>query len=259
MTGLTLVGLGLDSEKGISVEGLEEARRADRVFAEFYTSLMPHFSMPALESLIGKNVQVVTRRELEDQNALEILDSSQVQTVVLLVPGDPMIATTHVSLRLALAKRKIPSRIIHGASITSAVCGATGLQSFKFGKSITLPQAELVPASVLDTLRENRNRGLHTLLLLDIEIDRNDRMTIQDALVKLFRADPSIQQWLAVGAARIGSSEERVRAAKAIALLGQDFGGNPHCIIFPGRLHFMEEEALRVFCGASNQDLARDR
>ncbi len=255
MTGLVLVGLGLDSERGISVEGLDEARRADRVFAELYTSLMPNLSLPSLEKMLGKTIRVLTRREMEEENATEILDSSQKQTVVLLVPGDPMIATTHVSIRLALAKRKIPSRIIHAASVVSAISGATGLQNFKFGKSITLPKSDPVPASVLDTLRENRRRGLHTLLLLDVETDRANQMTVQEALAKLFQVDPSIGDWLAVGAARIGSSDEKVRAAKVKTLARDDLGKAPHCIVFPGKLHFMEEEALRVFSGATTEDL----
>src|SRR5207248_2072844 len=125
------------------------------------------------QKMVGRKITVLTRTQLEDENAEEILRSAENGRVALLVPGDPMIATTHVSLRLALAKRNIPSRIVHGTSVVSAICGATGLQSFKFGKSVTLPGAgETVPTSVLETLRENLARRLHTLLLLDIAPDK---------------------------------------------------------------------------------------
>src|SRR5881628_3060539 len=216
MPQVVLVGMGLDSEKGITIEGLEEARRADKVFAEFYTNPMPNLDLRSLEEMIGKKIIVLDRAQLEEDNAEEILRSSEKEKVAFLVPGDPMIATTHVSLRLELAKKGISSRIVHGASVGSAICGATGLQSFKFGKSVTLPQAdEPVPGSVLNTIQENRVRGLHTLLLFDVKSGEVTQMTIASALRRLTEANPSVSEWLAVGVARIGSRDEKARAAKA--------------------------------------------
>ncbi len=253
---VVLIGLGLDSEKGITAQGLEEARMSDKLFAEFYTNPMPNLNMQALQKMVGRQITVLSRTQLEDENAEEILRSAENGRVALLVPGDPMIATTHVSLRLALAKRNIPSRIVHGASIVSAICGATGLQSFKFGKSVTLPAAsETAPASVLETLRENSARGLHTLLLLDVIPDKATGLTINEALGKLTRADSSLKNSLAVGAARVGSLDEKVRAGKTEALQSFDFGKTPHSLVFPGRLHFMEKEALRLLDGATDSDL----
>ena len=259
MPGVVLVGLGLDSERGISVEGLEKARGADRVFAEFYTSLMPNLKLNRLEQMIGKKIRVLERTKLEDENADLILRASKNESIVLLVPGDPMIATTHVSLRILLAKRNVPCRIVHAASIVTAICGATGLQSFKFGKSITLPQSDPVPLSVFETIRENRSRGLHTLLLLDVGHDKAVHMTVQDSLLRLCKADPAVEKCLVVGAARVGSANEKVRAGRAKSLTTIDFGAMPHCIVFPGKLHFMEEEALRTFSGAKTEDLEDNR
>ena len=253
---VVFVGLGLDSEKGISLEGLEEAQQAERVYAEFYTNLMPNLSLKGLQQKVGREIQILTRKELEDENAKEIVRSSEHGKVVFLVPGDPMIATTHVALRLTLAKKGIPSRIIHGASIMSAVCGATGLQSYKFGKSITFPQqGETVPASVLETIQDNKARGLHTLLLLDLEAGMAEQLSVQAVLSRMVKVDPSIDNWLAVGVARVRSSNDLVKAARVNVLRKVDFGPPPHCIVFPGKLHFMEEEALRVLDGASSSDL----
>ncbi len=253
---VVFVGLGLNSEKGISLEGLEEAQRAERVYAEFYTNLMPNLSLSALQQKVGREIQVLTRKELEDENAKEIVKSAKTGRVVFLVPGDPLIATTHVALRLTLARLGIPSRIIHGASIMSAVCGATGLQSYKFGKSITFPCREgNVPESVMETIRENKSRGLHTLLLLDLEKGTAQPLDIRTVLSQMVSVDASIDGWLGVGAARIGSSNDLVRAAKVRVLKNVDFGACPHSIVFPGKLHFMEEEALRVLDGATPSDL----
>ena len=255
MPPVIFVGLGLNDEKGMTLEGVEEARRADRVFAEFYTNVMPNLRVDKLEELIGKKIEVLTRAQLEDENGERILSSAKRERVAFLVPGDPMIATTHVSLRLTLAKEGIGSRIIHSASIFSAICGSTGLQSYKFGKSTTLPRDEPTPPSVIDVIRENRSRNLHTLLLLELKTDGKPQLTIGSAINKLVRADRGIMERLAVGVARLGSPDQKVKASKVSRLAESDFGPVPHSLVFPGKLHFMEAEALKAFAGATDPDL----
>ncbi len=252
---LTFIGIGLNDEKGITVEGLEEARKADSAFGEFYTNVMPNLNLKRLEKEIGKKVEVLNRTQLEDEGGGRLLNAASKERVVFLVPGDPLIATTHVSLRLSLARMGISSRVIHAPSIVSAACGATGLQSYKFGKSITIPRDRPLPKSVLDTISDNRIRGLHTLVLLDVQAGRSSQMTIRDALAKMMDADPRLATQLVVGVARLGSRDEKVKASKMKTLMDQDFGNGPHSIIAVGKLHFMEAEALEILCGASKEDL----
>src|SRR6266571_1048410 len=166
---VAFIGLGLNDEKSLTLEGLEEARHANSVFAEFYTNVMPGLDLKKLELLLGKKVVVLNRIQLEDEGAKSIVAAARRERIAFLVPGDPMIATTHISIRLELAKKGIPSRIIHGPSVTSAVCGATGLQSYKFGKSVTLPREPGVPGSLLDTVRNNKNRGLTLCFFLTLD------------------------------------------------------------------------------------------
>ena len=255
MAQVVFIGLGLNDEKGMTLEGLEEARQADRVFAEFYTGTMPNLQLNKLEDMIGKKVEVLTRTQLENENGKRILSSAERERVAFLVPGDPMIATTHVTLRLELARKGVESRIIHSASIFSAVCGATGLQSYKFGKSTTLPRDGPVPPSVIEAVRENRARKLHTLLLLELKTDGKPQLTIKSAIARISETHSDIVDWLAVGVARIGSKDQQVRAAKAAGLVELDLGAVPHSLVFPGKLHFMEAEALKAFAGASDADL----
>ncbi len=255
MARVTFIGLGLDSEKGLSLEGLQEARRASSVFAEFYTNPMPNLNLQELESLLGKKVTILSREQLEDENGREIILAAERKDSVLLVPGDPLVSTTHVSVRLSLAERGINSRIIHAASIVTAVCGATGLQNHKFGKSTTLPNSTLVPSSIIDTVLNNKDRGLHTLLLLDTDRSKGSPLTIGNALLLLGTVLSELDDWLVVGAARIGSPDEKVRTARGRELKAVAFGDTPHTIVIPSRLHFMEAEALKVFSGASDTDL----
>ncbi len=255
---VTFVGMGLCDEKGLTLEGLEEARRAHTVFAELYTNLMPRLNLKRLEGQVGKPIVLLNRSQLED-GARPILEAASKQAVVLLVPGDPMVATTHVSIRLELAKRGVSSRIIHGASIVSAICGATGLQSYKFGKSVTLPQSSVVPGSVLETIRNNMDRGLHTLVLLDVSVESLAQLTIGEAARRLIGANSDLESMLGVGAARLGSGDETVLASTLGRLGNKNFGGPPQSLVVPGKLHFMEVEALRVFCGAIDSDLGIPR
>ena len=258
MKRVVFIGLGLNNEMGITLEGLEEAKKADSAFAEFYTNLMPRLSLPHLEQLIGKNIRVLSRKQLEDERGRAVANAAQDGNVAFLVPGDPMIATTHVSLRLALANDGIRTRIVHGPSIMSAVCGATGLQSYKFGKTITVPFSPPLPASVLETIRENHSRGLHTLLLLDVKEGEMDQLTIRGALARIMSADPELGNRLAVGVARLGAADERVRSSTILRLIREDFGTPPQSIVLPGKLHFMEVEALKTLAGATSHDLEAD-
>ncbi len=252
---VAFIGLGLNDERGLTIEGLEEARRSSKVFAEFYTNIMPGLDRKKLELLLGKRIVVLNRFQLEDEGGRQIVGAAERGRVAFLVPGDPMIATTHISIRLELVKRGIPSRIIHGPSIVSAVCGATGLQSYKFGKSVTLPQEPGVPGSLLDTVRDNKTRGLHTLILLDVRPELSKQLTVKDAAARLVVADPAFENWMGIGVARIGSEDQFVLSAKLGRLQREDFGRIPHCLVIPGRLHFMEVESLKAFCGASDADL----
>ena len=115
MKELIFVGLGLNNEKGISLKGLEETKTADYVFLELYTSLLPEFSLQQLKAIAGKQLKVIKRHHLEEENGALILKASEKGKTVLLVPGDPFIATTHVALRIEAKKRGIKTRIIHGA------------------------------------------------------------------------------------------------------------------------------------------------
>ncbi len=255
MTTVTFIGMGLNDEKGITLQGLEQAKQADSVFAELYTNVMPNLNMHKLEILIGKKITILTRTQLEDEIGEPIVKAGIRGDVAFLVPGDPLIATTHISLRLELAGRGLRTTIIHAPSILSAVCGATGLQSYKFGKSITVPGGQTLPQSVLDTAWDNYHRGLHTLLLLDVSPDVEQQMSISQAARTITKADPKLGTKVIVGVARIGARDELVKAGRMNSLSDYDFGPAPQSLVLAGKLHFMEVEALKTFCGATEQDL----
>ena len=256
MKELVFVGLGLDDEKGISLSGLEEAKTASNVFIELYTSLLPDFSLKNLETLVGKQIHVLSRRNLEEENGKLILDAAESGKAVFLIPGDPFIATTHVTLRIEASKRKLQTRIIHGASIISAIIGLSGLHNYKFGKTVTIPFPENFSETPYNVIAQNKQLGLHTLCLLDLKADEKRYLTIQQALTMLKEIETKKKQNIAsgnafaVGVARAGSSQPALKADFINELIVYDFGEPPMSLIFPGQLHFMEVEALIAFAQA---------
>src|SRR2546427_11015110 len=181
---LVFIGLGLDDERGITLRGLDEARAADLVFAEFYTSTLPGASIEAVEKLIDRQIRRLSRKEVEDGQIL--LAAAATHTVAFLVPGDPMTATTHVDLRLRAEASKIRTQIVHGVSILTSAAGALGLQAYKLGRTTTVPfpSAGFAPTIPLEAILENRRAGLHTLVLLDLREDGSS-LAPRDAIASL--------------------------------------------------------------------------
>jgi diphthine synthase len=260
---LVFVGLGLHDHMGLSLQGLEEIKAADAVFLELYTSLLPDFSHESLKRLTGKKITLLHRKDLEDNGGRIIFEAAEKGKTVLLVPGDPLIATTHVTLRIEAKKRKIQTRIVHGASILSAAIGLSGLHNYKFGKSVTIPfwdeNPSITPYSVIG---QNKRLGLHTLCLLDIDVENRRFLKVNDALKVLLEIEHQKNQkiisndTLAVGVARAGSASPTVKAGFVGDLVKKEFGDPPHTLIFPGKLHFMEAEAL-VFLGDAPEKVRR--
>jgi diphthine synthase len=249
---LVLVGLGLHDENDISVRGLEEVRDADYVFAELYTSLMEGLDLKKLERLLRKKIVLVSRRLLEEEDGAQIIAAAKKAKTIFLVPGDPLIATTHVVLRIRAEQAGIETRIIHGASIVSAAIGLSGLQNYKFGKSVTIPftNGDVVLETPYEAIKANLRNGLHTLCFLDVRAGEERYMTLNEALELLLKIETSKQESivtrkrLVVGIARAGSKTPIVKAGWLAEVLHYDFGNPPHTLIFPGKLHFMEAEAL---------------
>jgi diphthine synthase len=258
MNMLTFVGLGLYDERSVTVEGQEALRAADRAFAEFYTSRLIGTTVEALEEHHGIDIEVRDRAGVE-QYPEEMLDAADAEDVVFLTAGDTMISTTHVDLRMRAAERGIDTRVVHGVTAQSAASGLTGLQNYRFGKAVTLPfpyahGGDDLPPSVVDSIEANRERGLHTLVYLDIKVgDVPGKSSDEDEFMTGDVAAGLLSAWedaLGVVVARAGSPDPVVAADRLSALKERDFGGPLHMLVIPGDLHHLEAEALRDLCGA---------
>src|SRR5947209_75676 len=171
---LTFVGLGLGS-KGTSLEGVMVIKAADHAYLEYYTSPHEATLLEELERASGKKMSVVDRVFVED--GARLLEQAKTLDVVLCVQGDPMLATTHTELRVRAIKAGIQTRIIHGASILSAAVSVSGLHVYKFGKTITFPREAASRNETYRTVHRNLVQGLHTLLLMEFDVEKNEGVT----------------------------------------------------------------------------------
>ncbi len=246
---LHLIGLGLHDAEDISVKGLRQVRASDKVYAEFYTAILGGTDHDELEAFLEKPVELLDREGVE-RGGKRIVEEAATQEIVLLTAGDPMAATTHTDLVVRARDAGVPVHIIHASSIYSAAPGLLGLQHYKFGRTTTLvrPENNWMPTSPFDAVGENHALGLHTLVLLDIKADESYFMSANEGLALLSKlAEMTGNTWFGpeteVGVvARAGGDSQTVTGPLS-ALLEAEFGAPLHCIVIPGTLQVVEQEA----------------
>jgi len=246
---LTFVGLGLYDERDVTLKGRDAIADADAAYAEFYTSVLPAAPVEDLEEFHGTRIEVLDRDEVE--SGTRVVEEATENNVVFLVGGDPMVSTTHADLRLRALERGVETRVVHAPSASTAVCGATGLQNYRFGASTTLPFDDhdgWEPDSPFERVAENLERDLHTLVYLDIS-DDGRYMRASTAAERLAGSDVDAE--LAVGVARLGSDDVHVYAGTPEEVAEHDFGSPLHLLVVPASLHPVEEESLRSLADLS--------
>ncbi len=242
---LYLIGLGLWDENDLSLRALAALKKCDEIYAEFYTNKWLG-NMEKLEEITGKKVKVLKRIDVESEM---LTGCAKEKNIALLVPGDPLVATTHIQLMIDAKQKNVKTEVVHSSSIYTAVA-ETGLQLYKFGRTTTLAFIEksFKPSSPYEVILENRKAGLHTLVLLDVK-EGSRYMTIQDGVeVLLETGDLLDKDTKIIACCQLGGSDQKIKYG-TMATLAKDKGldGTPAVVIVPGRLHFKEEEALKLY------------
>jgi diphthine synthase len=251
MTGkLMFIGLGLWDENDMTLNALNEARSCNHIFAEMYTSYLFGTTKDKIQQLIGKPITFLPREIVENEE--EIINVAKKESVAFLTVGDPMTATTHLSLRLRAINEGIPTKILHGISIVTAAASETGLQIYKFGRTTTLafPQKDYLPESPYHVIGQNIKQGLHSLILLDIVTEEERYMDAHTGIQLLLKMEKKNnlgfihKNTLMVVVARAASPTMMISANYPHQLLKKDYGLPLHSLIIPGKLHLQEATAL---------------
>lgn len=241
---LYLIGLGLFDERDISVKGLEIAKKCRYVYIEFYTSSIKT-NLEKLSKLIGKQVIELTREEVEIE--MPFLKHAKKHNVAILIPGDPLNATTHKEILQEAKKRKIKSRVIHSSSIISAA-SESGLSSYRLGRVISIPwpQEGFRPTGFYEIIQSNLKNNLHTIILLDTE----PPMKVGDAIEILFDIEKQKKGKIFLNSTKIialcalGSEKSKIIYDSMKNLKNKKINILPQAMILPARLFEYEKEAI---------------
>ncbi len=250
---LAFIGLGLGDERGLSARAWEALRAADEVFAEEYTATAPAGTLDRLRAELRRPVEVLDRPLVESETPL-LGALARSPRVALIVVGDPFAATTHVALRLAAERAGHSWTYLPNASILTAAAGWLGFIHYRFGRTVSLPfpSPGFEPRSPLEQIGANRERDLHTLVLLDLRPDEGRYLTASEALRILRERDPDRRVLpptadVAV-AARVGRPDAAGWFGSVDELARLEFGPPLHALVVPAReLHFEESAALERY------------
>ena len=166
--GLWLIGIGPGDLGHMTERARSVARGCKKRYLEGYTAVLPTEQEVLLESVVGPWERMM-RPSVQSPETL--LAESRNDSVALLVVGDPMQATTHIDLEARCMEEGIGFEVIPGMSATSLAVSLSGLQSYKFGRQVTLPYpyGDYLATSPLEMILRNLEGGLHTLVLLDLD------------------------------------------------------------------------------------------
>jgi diphthine synthase len=248
---LWFIGLGISGLDGISVNAIQALKKADMTYFEIFTSPIAKSELLKIKKIVKGKLTVAPRWMVEDGKS--ILSLAKKKKVVLLAYGDPYVATTHIELRTRAEKEKIKTKTIHGASAITSLIGECGLHHYKIGRPVTIMRELPSLRTVYYTIYENMIKGSHSLLILEYDNSSNFFLDPKDALINLIKSEEGEKRnvidksTFVIVASRIGSRNQEIVSGKLSSLIKTDFGKPPHTIIIPGRLHFTESDALKIF------------
>ena len=256
--GLWLIGIGPGDLDHMTERARSVARECSKRFLEGYTAVLPPGEEERLESVVG-NWERLMRNGVEKPE--ELLAQARTEAVALLIVGDPMQATTHIDLEERCAEEGIGFHVIPGLTATALAVSLSGLQSYRFGRQVTVPfsAGDYLPTSPLEMICINKEAGLHTLVLLDLDptgmgMETPRPMMPSEAVALLERMSERtengstalnlpILEWGGMLLSDLGTEDERV-VSGTLRELSDISTGYVHAFILPAEFSGMEESAF---------------
>ncbi|MDE1804333.1 MAG: diphthine synthase [Candidatus Micrarchaeota archaeon] len=253
---LFLIGMGLNYDD-IPYSAIETIASADEVLVDPYTNFIPEEALENLKAKLKINLRLLSRSELEENTKGTIAKAAS-SNIVILVPGDPLIATTHHTILDIAHKVGIDYRVFHAPSIFSAGIGESGLDIYKFGPTTTITfwSEKYKPTSFIDVVKKNAENGEHTMMLFDYHYLEKRRMRLGEAIPLLHAADELKKAGIMTPERKLlilGDVGKKSQLIKYVpfGMIGKEvlreFEGKTLTIIVPVKPSFAEEEALQKF------------
>jgi len=241
---LYVVGVGLVPGH-VTKDAIDVIKGCERVLIDVYTVPAVGGQVEELEEVVGRKMERAERSDLEE-GAEGLVEEAREKDVAVVTFGDPLTATTHVALTLVAEKKGVAWRYVPGISIFTYVPSRIGLEHYKFGWTVTIPHQWRYAPSFYDRIRGNLKARMHTLVLLDVG---EKAMGVREGLEAIiYWAERIGRGWeKVVGVARAGHPDEKILYGNPEDLLEENWPDPPHSLVIPGKLHPVEEEALRRF------------
>ncbi len=241
-----LIGGGIADVLDIPIKGIYAMKESDVLLVDSYTSVY-NFDEKTLINIYekvtnsswDKDVIMCSREDLE-VNFFDIIEDYSV--VSLLVPGDPMVATTHSSIVVESKKMGIDVDVINSSSIMSAVISRCGLISYNFGKTCTI-SLHVESEYPADVIRNNFVNGMHSLVLLEVDVESGEYVTLDTAVEYIERKLKDLDIGTVIAAIRLGFDDEVVVRGKPRDFRGLR-GKPPQSLIIPSSMKEIEREFL---------------
>jgi diphthine methyl ester synthase len=160
--------------------------------------------------------------------------------------------------------------VIHNASIVNAI-GCCGLQVYRFGEIVSVPffTEKWRPYSFYDKIKPNIERGLHTLVLLDIKVKEptleslargkpvympprymSTRVAAEQLLETASKQEHACfgPETKCMGLARIGTATQLIVSGPLHAFATEiEMGAPLHSLVLCGEMHEIEETMYKHF------------
>lgn len=234
---LILVGLGL-KESSISAEALSKLKDCGIIYLENYTVNFP-YKKEDLEKALNLKIQELDRSKVE---SLEFLEDARGKNIALLVYGDALSATTHITIIQECIKKKIKYEIFHNNSILISIA-ETGLELYKFGKTTSMPnwkEHTNKPNSFMNYIKQNLSINAHTLILTDIGLE------IKDAINQLQESSEQTKIEIPekiIACSNVGTKNQKIFYDTPDNLKNTQVP-MPFCLIIPSEMNYVEKEFL---------------
>ncbi|BCS90825.1 MAG: diphthine synthase [Candidatus Micrarchaeota archaeon] len=247
-----LIGLGYSIEH-LSIGAIEAIKRSDYLYLDSYTSFVEDDYLNYIRSLANKEVYPLDRSSLEERASV-ILDKAATSNIALLVPGDPLIATTHHILLDYLSSKGIRFKVVNNLSFLHLVYSLSNLDIYKFAPPFTLPYwlDNYKPTSFLDKLKLNLEIKMHSVIILDINKELKRSMSLQEAYATISKAQEDRRlniiddDTMILLMSDLGTSSQRIVYAKLSDLIRMQYSYRLATLILPV-CSIAEEEALEKY------------
>ena len=124
-----------------------------------------------------------------------------------------------------------------------------------------MTKTKIAPLSVYDIILKNLLAELHTLILLEYNIDEGIYIKPNESLNQLLSLELEQKKQVftessfIIIASRIGMKKQEIQAGLVKDLINIEYDKPPYCIIIPSKLHFTEIESLELIFNINRNNI----